>query len=158
MPLESIESFVILNPEMPPESLGDKFCRLDINMTVNGMTVNGQSVDLEVQVNNEGDYPDRAVLYWARNFSTALSAGQDYSMLPRTLIISIVDFPLFDCEEYHSFFQLLEVSRHTLLSDKMGLHFYELPKLPSEVSKDHMLLLWLSLFKADTEEWLYLFE
>ena len=152
MPLESIESFVILNPEMPPESLGDKFCRLDINMTVNGMTVNGQSVDLEVQVNNEGDYPDRAVLYWARNFSTALSAGQDYSMLPRTLIISIVDFPLFDCEEYHSFFQLLEVSRHTLLSDKMGLHFYELPKLPSEVSKDHMLLLWLSLFKADTEE------
>jgi len=62
-------------------------------------------------------------------------------MLLRTLIISIVDFPLFDCEEYYSFFQLLEVSRHTLLSDKMGLHFYELPKLPSEVSKDHMLLL-----------------
>lgn len=110
MPLESIESFVILNPEMPPESLGDKFCRLDINMTVNGMTVNGQSVDLEVQVNNEGDYPDRAVLYWARNFSTALSAGQDYSMLPRTLIISIVDFPLFDC--HGSFIKIPEKGSH----------------------------------------------
>ena len=36
IPLESIETFTIKNPEMPPENLGDKFCRLDINMTVNG--------------------------------------------------------------------------------------------------------------------------
>jgi len=28
--IDSIESFKIRNPEMPPESLGDKFCRLDI--------------------------------------------------------------------------------------------------------------------------------
>ncbi|MCL2102404.1 MAG: Rpn family recombination-promoting nuclease/putative transposase, partial [Fibromonadales bacterium] len=31
---ECIGEFEIRNPEMPPESLGDKFCRLDINMTV----------------------------------------------------------------------------------------------------------------------------
>jgi len=73
-------------------------------------------------------------------------------MLLRTIIISIVDFLLFSCTEYHSFFQLLEVTRHTLLSDKMELHFFELLKLPSNISKDNMLLLWLSLFKADTEE------
>ena len=30
--LNSIGWFEITNPEMPPESLGDKFCRLDINM------------------------------------------------------------------------------------------------------------------------------
>lgn len=59
---------------------------------------------------------------------------------------------LFDCEEYHSFFQPLEVTRHTLLSDKMGFHFFELPKLPDDVSQENMLLLWLSLFRADTEE------
>lgn len=46
----------------------------------------------------------------------------------------------------------LEVTRHTLLSDKMGFHFYELPKLPVDVSEYNMLLLWLSLFKAETEE------
>ena len=33
IPLQSIGQFVIRNPEMPPENLGDKFCRLDINMT-----------------------------------------------------------------------------------------------------------------------------
>lgn len=147
IPFQSIGQFVIRNPEMPPENLGDKFCRLDINMTVNG-----QRVDLEVQVCNEGDYPERVMYYWAREFSSALMAGQGYSTLPRTIVISIIDFILFECEEYDSFFQPLEVKRHTLLSDKMGFHFFELPKLPDHVDEDDMLLLWLSLFKAETEE------
>jgi len=147
IPLGNIEQFTVRNPEMPPEVLGDKFCRLDINMVVNG-----QRVDLEIQVANEGDYPERVMLYWAREFSTALPAGQSYSMLPRTIIISIIDFDLFDCTEYHSFFQPLETTRHTLLSDKMGFHFFELRKLPKEVGEKDALLLWLSLFKAETEE------
>ena len=44
--------------------------------------------------------------------------------------------------------------RHTAaaVSDKMGFHFFELPKLPDDVTQENMLLLWLSLFKADTEE------
>jgi len=132
---------------MPPENLGEKFCRLDINMTVNG-----QRVDLEVQVSDEGDYPERVLYYWARDFSSALPAGEEYSMLPRTIVISLIDFKLFDCEDCHSFFQLLETTRHTPLSDKMGFHFFELPKIPDEVSRSNMLLLWLSLFKADTVE------
>ena len=81
------------------------------------MTVNGQCVDLEVQVCNEGDYPERVMYYWARKFSSALLIGQGYSVSSRTIVISIIDFPLFDCEEYHSFFLPLEVTRHTLLSD-----------------------------------------
>jgi len=32
--IESIGEFTITNPEMPPEVIGDKFCRLDINMMV----------------------------------------------------------------------------------------------------------------------------
>ena len=147
IPLESIEQFTIRNPEMPPEALGDKFCRLDINMIVNG-----QRIDLEVQVAFEGDYPERVMLYWAREFSTTIPAGQPYSMLPRTIIISIIDFNLFDCEDFHSFFQPLEVNRHTLLSDKMGFHFFELKNLPEDVSEKDSLRLWLSLFKAETEE------
>jgi predicted transposase/invertase (TIGR01784 family) len=147
IPFDSIENFVIRNPEMPPESMGDKFCRLDINMTVNG-----QRVDLEVQVNDEGDYPERVMFNWAREFSSALLVGQDYSMLPRTIVVSITNFKLFDCAEYYSSFQALEVTRHTLLSDKMAFYFFELPKLPANVGKNNMLLLWLSLFKAETEE------
>ena len=39
IPLESIEEFTVRNPEMPPEALGDKFCRLDINMIVNNQRI-----------------------------------------------------------------------------------------------------------------------
>ena len=118
---DDIEQFNITNPEIQPENLGDKFCRLDINMMVDG-----QRIDLEIQVRDEGDYPDRSLYYWAREFSTGISEGQDYSELPRTIIISIVAFELFNCKEFHSEFQALEVTRHTPLTDKMSLHYFEL--------------------------------
>jgi len=145
--LESIGQFVITNPEMPPEALGDKFCRLDINMTVDG-----QQVDLEVQVQNQGNYPERALFNWARLYSSALPEGGLYLDLPRTVVISIISFNLFDCREFHSEYQALEVTRHSPLTDKMSLHFFELPKVPEEISGNNKLLLWLSLFKADTAE------
>ena len=145
--LESIGQFIVTNPEMPPENIADKFCRLDINMTVDG-----QRVDLELQVRNEGDYPERILYYWAKEYTSSLPSGRDYIELPRTIIISIIDFPLFDCKEFHSEFRPLEVTRHEELSDKMTLHFFELKKLPKEINKDNKLLLWLSLFKAETEE------
>ena len=145
--LESIEQFQITNSEMTAENMGDKFCRLDINMKVDG-----QLVDLEIQVENNGAYPERVMYYWAREYSAALPEGKDYSMLPRTIIISIIDFNLFDCAEYHSEYRALEVTRHTELSDKMSLHFFELLKVPTELDANNMLLLWLSLFKANTEE------
>ncbi|GHV49179.1 transposase [Synergistales bacterium] len=144
---ESIGQFVITNPEMPPESIGDKFCRLDINMTVNG-----QRVDLEIQVSDEGDYPERSLFYWARDYSTSLGSGMEYLKLPRTVIISIIDFKLFDCTEFHSEFMPLEVTRHTPLTDRMSLHYFELPKLPVTVDADNGLELWLALFNAETEE------
>jgi len=144
---DSIEQFIITNPEMPPESLGDKFCRLDINMMVDG-----QRIDLEIQVNDEGDYPERSLYYWAREFSTGLSEGGSYSELPRTIIINILAFKLFDCKEFHSEFQALEVTRHTQLTNKMSLHYYELPKLPNSINTNNGKELWLKLFKAETEE------
>ena len=147
IPLESIQELVVRNPEIAPEMLGEKFCRLDINMIVNG-----QCIDLEVQVANEGDYPERVMYYWAREFSSSLATGESYSTLPRTIVISIIDFSLFNCTEYYSFFQALEVTRHTLLSDKMGFQFFELTKLPGNIDEKDSLLLWLSLFKANTEE------
>ena len=144
--LASIEHFEIINPEIPPEVAGDKFCRLDINMIVNK-----QRVVLEIQISNEGDYPERALYYWARGFSVSLPEGGEYRDLPRTILISIVAFKLFDCETFHSEYQVLEINSHTPLNDKMCLHFYELPKLPEADNGSNELILWLTLFNAETE-------
>ena len=145
--LESIGQFEITNPEMPPEGIGDKFCRLDINMTVDG-----RRVDLEIQVKDEHDFPERSLFHWAREYSTALGEGEAYIDLPRVVIISIVDFNLFDCAEFHSEYQALEINRHTPLTDRMSLIYFELPKLPESVSVHDGLQLWLKLFDAETEE------
>jgi len=144
---ESIEQFEITNPEILPESLGEKFCRLDINMIVDG-----HRIDLEVQVQNEGNYPERSLYHWAREYSSALKSGQEYTELPRVVIISILAFKLFACAEFHSEFRALEVTRHTPLTDKMSLHYFELPKLPKTVNMKSKLELWLKLFDAETEE------
>jgi predicted transposase/invertase (TIGR01784 family) len=147
IPLDDIHTFLIKNPEMPPEVLGEKFCRLDINMDVDG-----QLIDLEVQVASEKAFAERTMYYWARTFSNSLPASGKYEDLPRAVIVSILAFNQFECEEYYSEFQALEVKRHELLSDKMVYMYFELPKIPKEITTNNDLELWLSLFNAKTEE------
>ena len=144
--LDSIEEFKIINPEIPPDLIKEKFCRLDINMVVNG-----QQVDLEVQVEDEKDYTYRSVYYWARDYSSSLNKGKTYSELPRVIVISILDFNLFKCKEFHSEFEILEVTRHERLTDRLSMHFYELHKIPKVITKSGKIL-WLSLFGSKTEE------
>jgi predicted transposase/invertase (TIGR01784 family) len=144
---DSISEFTITNPDIPPEAIGNKFCQLDINMIVNSRRAN-----LEIQVENEGDYPERTLYHWARVYSSALKAGQSYVSLPRVIIISIVDFILFGCEEYRSEFLPLEARRHELLSDRMTMLYFEVRKLPKVIDKENELELLLSLFRAKTEE------
>jgi len=148
--IDAITEFVITNPVIAPDSLGTKFCRLDINMKVNA-----QNVNIEVQVEDKKDYPARSLYYWARCYSNALFEGGDYINLPRTIVINIVDFELFnDTTDFHSEFRVLEIARHTELTDKMILHYFELPKLPDIAEADGVdgLKMWLALFSAKTDE------
>ena len=145
--ISSITEFVITNPEIPPEIVGEKLCRLDINMIVDG-----QRIDLELQVADEGDYPIRSLYYWAREFSSALSEGGEYIDLPRTIVISILGFNQFDCAEFYSEYQALEISRYSPLTDRFCLKYYELPKLPKITDATDELKLWLTLLSAKTEE------
>jgi predicted transposase/invertase (TIGR01784 family) len=150
IPTGSITYFNITNADIAPESIGKKFCHLDINMEVNA-----QRVNLEVQVDDEGDYPARSLYYWARGYSSALPEGGDYIDLPRTVGINILAFNLFkEFAGVYSEFRVLEVTRHTELADKMSLHYFELPKLPdvTAADADDKLKMWLALFNANTDE------
>jgi predicted transposase/invertase (TIGR01784 family) len=148
IPAASITGFAVVNPEIPPDSLGEKFCRLDINMAVNG-----QRLDLEIQVADEGDYPERSLYYWARDFSSALASGCGYKELPRTVVVSIVAFDLFpDYDGFHSEFEALEVRRGVRLTDKLNLQYFELPKVPAKIDAGDRMRLWLTLFAAESEE------
>ena len=155
IPVKGITRFEITNTEMPPEEIGKKFCRLDINMVVNDKRVN-----LEIQIEDQGNYPERTLFNWSRIFSSAIPSGEDYALLPRTIIISIMGFILFECKEVYSQYRVLEVRRHTPLTDKMDLYYFELPKLPKieDIDKNNEKELWLALFNAETEEELNIIE
>ena len=38
--VDSITEFIITNPDIPPEAIGDKFCKLEISMIVNAQRAN----------------------------------------------------------------------------------------------------------------------
>jgi predicted transposase/invertase (TIGR01784 family) len=147
--VNELEEFQVINPELPPEEhIEDKLLRLDINMLMRGRRVN-----LEVQVVDEKNYRERSLFNWARQFSSALLAGHGYVELPQVICINILEFNLFDWKEFRSEFRIFDTEHYEVLSDKFGIHFFELPKLPKTVNVNSSeLVLLLALFHAKTEE------
>ena len=52
----------------------------------------------------------------------------------------------------------MEKSRHEVLTDKFGIHFFELKKIGKRPNKDNPMELWLQLINAETEEELVMLE
>jgi predicted transposase/invertase (TIGR01784 family) len=144
---EGIQKLIITNSEITPEQIATKYCRLDLNMVVNG-----QIVDVEIQLKTDKELIYRFTLYLSKLHANALGSGKDYNTTPQTILICILGENLFDCKEYHSKFCFMETTRHELLHDRLVLEFYELAKLTDSLDSDDMLSLWLRLIKADTEE------
>ena len=145
IPRESIKSVVINNVELAPQYLNQKFSRLNLKMNVDGKIVN-----IEIQVNRETYFKERTLFYWSKLYSDELGSGDDYGKLKQTICINIINFNLFDCEEYHSHFKILENDRGEQLTDKFAIHFFELKKV-NKSKKSSRQEDWLKLIDAETE-------
>ena len=145
IPRESIKSVIINNVELAPQYLEQKFSRLDLKMNIDGKIVN-----IEIQVNKETYFKERSLFYWSKLYSDELGSGEDYGKLKQTICINIINFNLFDCEDYHSHFKVLENGRGELLTDKFAIHFFELRKV-NKCRKSSRKEDWLKLIDAETE-------
>jgi len=145
IPRKDIKAVYIDNVELVPEYLDQKFSRLDIKMDVDGRIVN-----IEMQVNREPDFKDRTLFYWSKLYSEELKVGEEYGELKQTICINIINFDLFDFEDYHSNFRILENERGELLTDKFAIHFFELKKL-GKFKRNRRMEDWLDLINAETE-------
>ncbi|MDR0572195.1 MAG: Rpn family recombination-promoting nuclease/putative transposase [Rickettsiales bacterium] len=145
IPIVTIREFIVMNPEIPPDLIEEKFCRLDINMGLDN-----KRIGLEVQVANKGDIPDRSLYYWARLFSSELVRGQNYKDLPEVVIITILDYNLkeLNFKKYLSTFKLIEIEEQTVLTEKIILKFLELKKFNPTDLENNIFDGLLSLFKA----------
>ena len=58
---------------------------------------------------------------------------------------------MFECDNYHSEFGVLEKTRGEILTDKFEMHFFEMKKLSGTLNREDKMELWLRFLGADTD-------
>lgn len=149
LPEESITSVVVLNPIVLGEAIDDKTCILDLKVCLNNEVI----INIEMQVNDLGNWPERSLTYLCRSFD-CLRKGQDYIEVPTTIHIGILDFALPHLTpEFYSEFKMMNTRNHEIYSSKFILCVLNL-KMTANISLREEygeLYDWAVLFK--TTEW-----
>jgi len=124
--LESpIREAEILNPFNPKQSKSDKLSIVDVK----ARDTTGRQFIIEVQTTLPVGLKDRLVYYTCGSFFGQLREGQGYGDLCPTISICFLTQTLFpETSAGHLQFMLFDRPNEVLLTDKMQLHFVELPK------------------------------
>lgn len=147
---DNIKDAKITNPIILGESVNEKDIILDINVLYN----DGERTNLEMQVTNEHNWPERSTYYACRNF-TDLNLGQDYGELKPVHQIGILDFtPLPEHPKFYSHYQLRDVDDYYTYTDKFNIVTLDLTniELASKQDKAYNVDKWARFFKAATWE------
>jgi predicted transposase/invertase (TIGR01784 family) len=148
---EQIQSFTVLDREIPGDAPPDKAIVLDVLVVLH----DGRRVNVEMQVRATREIKPRLVYYAARNFVEQLSRGDDYLALRPSIVIVWFVAPLFpELEQFHSVFELREQSTQALYGDELTLHLLQLSKLPKPGTSNgpfaQLAELWGQFFTAKT--------
>jgi len=117
---------------------------------------------IEIQINNKYDMPVRTLYYGSRIFSDQMKESMTYTELKQTITINIVNFKQFgSTDAYHTRFELFDSEAKVTLTDRLQIHFVELPKLLSkwqqkEVNpREDRLVRWLLMLEAVEDETIF---
>ncbi len=142
----NITSAVIENPIMLGEALDKKTFVLDVKVQVN----NNLAIDLELQVLNKGDWPERSLAYLCRVF-LSLNRGDDYVEMKPAHHIGILDFELFSSDPvFNATYQLYNRENMQKYTDKFTLSVVCLPYIDkaTDADKKSHLVDWASMFAS----------
>jgi len=145
-----VSSVAIMNPIELGTSITQKTFFLDIKVIMNDHTM----INLEMQVVNTGNWPERSLSYLCRSFDN-LNKGQNYSEAKPVIHIGLLDFTLFpDHPEFYATYKLMNVKNYTIYSDKFRLSVLNLNciDLATQEDKAYQIDYWAELFKAATWE------
>ena len=150
MSVDSIVSATIQNPIELGKSFDDKTFILDVKVLLN----NRKFIDLEMQVINYYDWPERSLSYLCRNFDN-LSRGDEYINVKSVHQIGILDYTLFeDYPEFYATYGILNIKNHHLYSSKLRLSVLDLTRIDiaTDEDKTYKIDYWARLFKSSTWE------
>lgn len=126
----------------------EKFGILDVRV----MLQDESQVDVEMQVIAYDYWAERSLFYISKMYVDQIHEGEDYGQLKKCIHVGILDFKLFDDEEYYSRFHIWEDNRRLQYSDKFEIHVLELPKLEKYDYPETELLKWARFFNATNKE------
>lgn len=147
---DDIISVEITNPILLGDNFDSKEFILDIDVTLN----NAMLINLEMQVTNKQNWPERSLSYLCRRFDQ-LGKDQNYINCKPTIHIGFLDFtPFPECPEFYATYKLLNIKNRHLYSDKFTLCVVDLThvELATDEDKAYGIHLWARLFKATTWE------
>ncbi len=149
-PHSKIKSLEITNPIILGKYIESKTFILDIKVLLNDNTI----INLEMQLNNYNNWPERSLGYLCRNFDN-LNKGDEYLDTKTAIHIGFLDFTLFPhAPEFHAIYKVKNDKNNIIYTDKFILHVIELNNINLATEEDHIYEIdkWASLFKAKTWE------
>lgn len=129
---EQIVTIVLENPIDPHNHVDDKEIVLDLIITLN----NQHKINIEMQVINGNDWPERSLTYLCRSFDN-LKHGQNYLDVMPTVHIGILDFTLFpEYPEFYAHYAMMNIRNHHVYSDKLLLNVLDLKQIHLATDED----------------------
>ena len=138
----------ILPSHLRQKDKDDKLGILDVWVLLN----NKEQIDIEIQVTASEYWAERTLFYLGKMFTDQLKPGEDYQKLEKCIHIGILNFTMFEDEEYYSCFHFWSDQGRKMYSDKVEIHTLELPKLAKYEYPETELLKWLQFINAETKE------
>ena len=124
--IKSIE--VITDANLEKELENNKLGILDIEAKLDENTI----VNIEMQVINRYNMLERTLFYWSGIYYNILQKGEDYKEIKKVIAINILDYNEFEEGPYHEIAKLRREYKNKILTDKMEIHFIQIPKFKRE--------------------------
>ena len=147
---DEVKSIEITNPIDLAGNVSGKEFILDIKVMLNNNTL----INIEMQVANEHNWPERSLGYACREYDQ-LQKGQQYEETLPVIHIGFLMFtPFKNVPEFYARYMMMNVKNHNVYSDKLILSVVDLTKveLATEEDKAYKIDYWARLFKAKTWE------
>lgn len=147
---KDIRSIVVTNALIPGIAIDDKDTVLDIRLILNGCRL----INLEMQIRNEQNWPERSLYYLCRAFNN-LGTGAAYPDIKPAHHIGVLNFNLPHVQkQFYSHYLMINETSHEIYSDKFRLSVLNLTQtaLATEHDRRSGLTRWAAAFKAATWE------
>ncbi len=140
----AIAEITILNPYQAPKISILK----ETNLDVRAKTHAGVTFIVEMQVEKQDYFAKRALYYTSKAYVAQIQKADEYPRLNQVIFIGILDFELFDDDEYLSTHLILNKKTYKQEIKDMELNFIELPKFHTqEVDLKTVIEKWVYFFK-----------